>query len=58
MPKYWPTTKREQSETAYFAEELVASNTSERRSCSLDICHSQPPRYWTLEEERGCTRCR
>jgi hypothetical protein len=42
MPRYWPTTKREQSENACFAVELVASNTFERGSCSLDTCPRHP----------------
>jgi hypothetical protein len=58
MPRYWPTTNKGQSQIACFAEDLVASNTFELRSCSLDICHRHPPRYSTLAEERGCTRCR
>ena len=58
MPRYWPTTNREQSKSAYLAAQLVASNISERGSCLLDTCHRHPPWYSTLAEEQGCTHCR
>ena len=58
MPRYWRTTKKDWSEIACFAAELVGSNTFERGSCSLDTCHLHPSRYSTSAVEQACTRCR